>query len=479
MGYLLVEDFAGGVDLRKSTVAAKQGTLRQLTNGFINVGGEIEKRKAVTNVGLLPAGDTHGLSFRDSELVVFGTKASGDVGALPSYTDYIRLLPTAGTPTIERIMDVSPYGDELYVIALMSDGIRHFETSGATAAEVAQTGNNARTHRTKTYITDGKNLRFSATLDMSDFAGTGSGLIDVRTQDTAMGDLIGLEQYYSYLACFAGNAVQLWAMDPDPAQNALIQTLGNIGLAAPHAASQYGNGDVLFLSHSGVRSLRARDSSNAAVLNDLGSPIDPLITGKRAVLTATDAEKIKALVDPLSGHWWLVWGNEIHVYAYYPNSKVSAWSTFRLNVATDYVVVANSRVAFRSGEYLYIYGSVPASGSPFDPSSPVGTTAALYDATVVDAILPAIDMGKPATEKKWAGLDLACEGTWIVEASPSVKNPNAWVTLATVTNNTFEDERIGFDWTSTHLNVRLRSVGTGLAKVSQLAVHSVGDGDAD
>lgn len=35
--------------------------------------------------------------------------------------------------------------------------------------------------------------------------------------------------------------------------------------------------DVFFLSESGIRSLRARDSSNAAFASDIGNPIDTLI----------------------------------------------------------------------------------------------------------------------------------------------------------------------------------------------------------
>lgn len=473
MPYLIVEDFSGGVDLRKSAITSRPGTLRTLRNAFVNVGGEIEKRKTFTSVGELPAGDTFGLAFRNNRLAVFGTIAAGSVGTLPGYTDYYQLVPTDVSRTIDRILDVSPFADGLYVIVRFDNAsIGHFYVvSGTTAQHAGVSGSNARTHQTKAYIVDGRNLRFSAVNDPDNFAGTGSGLIDVTAQDTGSTELVGIEQYYSYLALFARNAIQIWQMDTDPANNTLVQVLGNIGLVAPNAAAKYGNGDVLFLSDTGIRSVRARDSSNAAVLNDIGSPIDPRISERRADLTPEDAEKIAALVDPLSGHFWLVWGSEVFVLAYYPNSKVTAWSTFEPPITVDYVTLANSRVAFRSGEELFVYGSVPPSGSPFDPNVPVGSTSALYDASTVEIELPPIDVGQPATDKTWQALDIACEGVWAVYVNPDPSQPGAWTLVNTISGSTYGLGALPLGMRSTHLAVKLVSAASGLARVSRVVVH--------
>lgn len=482
MPYLLIEDFSAGVDLRKSAISSRQGTLRKLVNAFVNVGGEIEKRKTITSVGVLPA-NTFGLGFRNNRLAVFGTVDAGTLGTLPNFVDYYQLAPTGGGVTITRVLDISPFSDTLYVIAKFSDGsIRHFQVSGAAGSSNAQiagvSGTNGRTHQTKLYLVDGRNLRFSAVGDADNFAGTGSGIIDVAQQDTGSTELVGIEQYYSYLALLARNAIQVWQMDVDPAKNSLVQVLGNIGLVAPNAAAKYGNGDVLFLSDTGIRSIRARDSSNAAVLNDIGSPIDPRIAAKRATLTPEIADTITALVDPLSGHFWLVWGSEIFVLAYYPNSKVSAWSTFLPNIAVDYTINANSRIAFRSGNELFVYGSVDPSGNPFDPNVPIGTSAALYDASAVEVELPPIDCGKPTTTKKWQAIDVACEGSWRVYVNPDPGQPNAWTLVATVGGSTYMEGQIPVGMQSTHLAVKLVSTSMGKATLSRVAVH-FDDGSKD
>lgn len=479
MPYFLIEDFSQGLDLRKTAVSAKPGSLRSLRNAFINPGGEVEKRVTVTSVGTLPA-NTRGVGFHNEKVVVFGTAAAGSIGALPSHVEYRQLVLAAPGPTISKILDVSPYSDKLYVIARMSDNaVRHFWVNGTTGNEIAAgAGVNARTHRTKTYLVNGRNLKFSAVNTGDDFAGTGSGTIDVASQDTAMTDLVGIEAYYSFLALFGRTSVQVWAMDVDPLKNSLVQVLGNVGLVSGNAVASYGSGDLLFLSHTGIRSLRARDSSNAAVVSDVGSPIDALIQAKRSLLTDSTAEDIKALVDPLSGQFWLIWGQDVHVLSYYPNSKISAWSTFALPVTINAATLANSRVVLRSGDELFVYGSVPPSGSPWDPNAPTGNTAALYDASQVEVTTPFIDLGKPATLKQWSGIDLGAEGTWTVEVCLTPNDPTLWTMVNTVTGSSFGLERLGMDLRSTHLALRLRSVGTGPAKIAKIGLHFTGEGFA-
>lgn len=473
MPYIIVEDFSAGVDLRKSSITSKPGTLRTLKNAFVNVGGEVEKRKTFTSVGVLPTGTTFGLGFRNNRLAVFGTVAAGSVGTLPGYTDYYQLIPSTGGITIDRVLDVAPFSDGLYVIARFSDAsVRHFYVNASTATQVTGvSGTNARTHQTKMYVVDGRNLRFSAINSPTSFGGTGSGVIDVTAQDTGSTELVGIEQYYSYLALFARNATQIWQMDTDPLNNTLVQVLGNIGLVAPNAVATYGNGDALFLSDTGIRSLRARDSSNAAVLNDIGAPIDPLVAAKRSVLTPTEAEKIAALVDPLSGHFWMVWGTQVLVLSYYPNSSISAWSTFEPNISVDHVTLANSRIAVRSGENLFVYGSVPAGQSPFDPNVPIGTSAALYDASTVEVELPPIDVGQPATTKLWKALDIACEGTWQVYVNPDPAQSGAWTLVDTVSGTTYNQGALPVNMQGTHLGIKLVSTATGPAKLNRVVVH--------
>lgn len=467
MPYTIIEDFTAGLDLRKMNITAKPGSLRQCENAFINAGGEIEKRKTITAVGTLPAG-TVGLGFLNNKVVVFGT-AAGPAGGLPAGVIYIQ-VPAASA--IDRILDISPYGQGLYIISRRVSGqIEHWwSAAGAAAVAVTTTGTTSKTHASKMYVGDGRNLRFSAVGNPADFAGTGSGIIDVTSQDGNSADVIGLELYYSYLAVFARYAVQIWHMDPDPDLNSLVQSLGSIGLTAPNAVARYGNGDVLFLSDTGIRSLRARDSSNAAVLNDIGSPVDDLVLQLRQTLSPAIAEKIMAVTDPVTGQFWMIWGTVIIVLSYFPNSKVTAWSTYTFPRVIDYAVVANSRLVIRSGDELFVYGSVAPGTIPWDPNAPLGADQ-IYDDTQVTVELPMFDAGSPATVKLFKGVDVACEGVWDVYVNPDPLANGAYVRNSTVDATTYSLNRIPLDMSGTHMGIKLVSKHAGYASMARLALH--------
>lgn len=467
----MIDDFASGIDLRKSPMTAPAGTLRELVNATVTPGGEIEKRKTLTSLGVLPPG-TSGLGFQGTNLVVFGTVASGVLGALPSYVTY-QQLPLPGGQTIDRVLDVQIFGKKIYAIVRGSAGTTHHFYDGALVADVNAKGTNVRAHKSKLFGVDGSTLRSSAVRTPTDWTTTASGAsaVDVTTEDAASGDLVGIEQYYGSLAAFGRTSVQIWDMDPDPALSRLRQTLGNIGLVAPNAVAAYGSGDVLFLSDTGIRSLRARDVSMSASVNDVGAPVDALVLDRRAVLSPALAEKIAALVDPLTGHFWLVWGSEVIVLSTYPNSKISAWSRFDFGAPVDYALTANTRIAIRMGDELFIYGSVPPASNPFAPTTPIGNdVSGLYDPTQVTIETPFMDAQRPATEKGWTGLDVSCTGTWDVYVNPA--GPDApWLKIATVAGPTWEEGRVPIDLRSTRLAVRFVSVGTGPATLASVALH--------
>lgn len=474
----MLDDFAAGIDLRKSAITAPAGTLRWLKNATINAGGEIEKRKTLTAIGVLPAGTTHGLAFKGTSLWVFGTAASFGA-ALPSYVQYQRLLHSNAALVIGRILDVQVFNSKFYVVARMSDGsIAHFH-DGALVTDPAHGGLSIRAHKDKLFSVGETNIRFSAIRNATNWStGTGAGVIDVTTADADETELVGLEEYFGSLAVFGRSSVQVWSMDPDPALSTIRQVLGNTGLVTSKAVARFGSGDVLFLADTGIRSLRARDIQSAAAVNDIGAPVDNLIASRRATLTQADAEKITALVDPLSGHFWLVWGQEAFVLSAYPQSKVSAWAVFDFGSDVDHVTRAGSRIAVRRGDELFVYGSV-ADGNPFDPNTPIGVSAALYDNSPVEVVTSFLDAKSPASRKTWEGLDITCSGTWDVFVCPqapneAIRETPAWVKIATVTQPSWGLDRIPIDMVSNHLALKFETTDARAATISSVAIHFTG-----
>ena len=99
MPYILVEDFKGGLDTRRTNVTSVPGSLVTLTNAHISRGGEIEKRKAFVELATLPVdsnGDpqTVGLAAGGGQIYCFGSDPSTIVSfatGTPSNINYIQL----------------------------------------------------------------------------------------------------------------------------------------------------------------------------------------------------------------------------------------------------------------------------------------------------------------------------------------------------------------------------------------------------
>lgn len=484
MAYLFIEDFSKGIDLRKQALTASPGSLRQLENGVVTSGGEIEKRLKFTSLGTLPA-NTHGLAYKDNFVWVFGN--GNAPGGMPTYAKYHKL----NGGTIDKVLDVQVFNNKFYVVARLTNGDTEHYYNGSVVADSGAQGHVVHAHRSKLYAVEKENLRFSAVLDPTKWtSGTGAGLIDVTTQDADATILVGLEKYYSNVAVFGRSTIQIWFLDPDPNNDVLIETLGNIGLVAPRGLARYSNGNVLFLADSGIRSLRARDASNSAGLNDVGSPVDAVVADLRATLTRDEVDEIRGLVDPLSGRFWLTWGDKALVYTTFPNSKVSAWSMFDMGVRVTDAISANSRVVFRSGDGLFIYGGVEQGVNPFDPT--VGTniysntaprqigpndpfdTRDEYDNTSMLIETPLMSASDPARVKNWTGIDVTVQGDWDVYVNETTGYDPQWTKVAVINSATWDNGRIPLDSHSTHLSVRMVSKNDGFASLSNMAIHYEG-----
>ena len=108
-------------------------------------------------------------------------------------------------------------------------------------------------------------------------ASVGAGFINLLTTSGSE-DLQAMANYFDNIAVFAKQAIQIWFVSSDENLNQQIQVLNNTGTIAPQSVVEFGDNDVFYLSVSGVRSLRARDSSNAAFVGDIGNPIDETVT---------------------------------------------------------------------------------------------------------------------------------------------------------------------------------------------------------
>lgn len=510
---------------------AVPGSLRRLENAFISEGGEIEKRKAFVLDATLTAycqaanyknrvtgpfevpGVSGAVFFRhrhDSLPSTGWTAGAGSVAVsyeLGSGLEAKKFWAMKSTLALADFglfhgASYSEFSNTGYVVEEHVDDTDFTRkrthvavtfTGDEPTAEAAVAANANRAFQRvldgKGYVVSGVTLYASAVADITNMAGTGSGAVDLTTQGQPIGKAIALADYYGQLAIFGERGVQFFSVDADFAQNQYQRTVST-SLLAPRSAIGFGDGDVLYLGRSGVRSLQARDSSNLARVSDVGSPIDREI---RSIIENTESEVIfdpstgpnldngqfinlaTAIVHTETGHMWLCIKDRVYVLSRYPSSRVLAWSSFTLPAprpANESVVngrlksrwVAdiakiNDTLVFRNfADEVYVYGG--ADGQAYDSSE-----------TVVE--LPFMDMGTPGTSKYFKGIDLVCEGEWDVEValhSTQFGNEPYWHKVAEIRETTRYEGRISFDMQGVQIAVRLTSRSPYAARLSQIGI---------
>jgi hypothetical protein len=319
-------------------------------------------------------------------------------------------------------------------------------------------GQYIRTYQSKMYSVNGKFLYFSAVGDPKNWTtGTGAGFINLSLQDADAEVLTSIEVYYDKLAIFSTESVQVWAVDADPLQNAFTQLLRAAGTSAPRSPLQYGAGDVLFLDPSGVRSLKAKDSSNSASVSDIGSPVDPTVQKLFFDFGTSFTNKAISLLEPSIGRYWMVFPTQILVLSYFPGPKITAWSQFTLPFTVQHAVTCGGKIFIRdTANNLWLYG---------------GTNGTTYDNCGVEVRLPFLDGKKPGHKKLFQAFDATVTGTWEVRVAYDFNNPDTEDVIGVVAAPTWNAGRFEQQGYDSHFSLRFYNNDANSATISNCAIH--------
>lgn len=362
-----------------------------------------------------------------------------------------------GLPQISEVtIGGTPEVGDRYTISLGTDTNRRNYGAGGNPTPP---GEFALSFKSKVYAVGSSLLFFSDIDDPGSWNAddTGAGFINMANQAAGSEKLVSLATYFDRLAIFSRRAVQIWFVDVDPGGNTQLQVLNNTGTLAPKSVVSFGDTDVFYLSDSGVRSLRARDSSNAAFVSDIGNPIDTLIRERFDELDQETVAAAVAVIEPVDGRYWLAIGDRMYVFSFFPASKISAWTTYELGFTPTEMVAQNDKVYVRDTDgNIYVYG---------------GEDGQTYDDCEVSITLPFMDGGDPAAFKSFYGLDLACTGTWQVQAAFDPELPAVKETVAIVNKTTYNDQSVVMAGRSSHMALTLTNQADGPALISHVAVH--------
>lgn len=285
----------------------------------------------------------------------------------------------------------------------------------------------------------------------------GAGFVNMATQEGGAETLTGIGVYQNQLAIFSRRSVQIWAVDPDPENLRQEQVIPNIGTVAPRSIQSFGDMDLFFLSESGIRSLRARDSSNIAAAQDVGTPVDSEVTRFLQSLTGGQRQRAQGVLEPTTGRYWLAVGGRVYVYSHFPGSDISAWSQYDFG-RVDNIAASPSRVYVRSGSKVYLYGGLAGDQYSADDE--------------VDVWLPFLDAERPGDRKVVTSIGVGCEGEWDVYIHPDPTRPGYAEFVATVEGTTFGlQPTVPARAVSSHFSFRLRNRAEGYARLTSFVIH--------
>lgn len=272
------------------------------------------------------------------------------------------------------------------------------------------------THQSRVYAVsdDGQAVRFCKVGDPTDWTTAGNaGFLPVAQHFGSGQRAYGLGLYQGKLAVFTDKSVQLWTVDPDPTAMALDNIIDGIG-TRHHGSIVPLNGDLLFLSNLGIRSLTTLQNSLFPTDVDMGLPVNQIakpvgLTGGSA--TISPYSTVLALNASPFGQYWVAapndWtnggANEFGwlAWSYSRQAKLNAWAwhgaggTPRAKV-TGWAALGN-RVYIRTNKEAYLLQATP------DQFAQDQTETGAYASCSVQTQW--LDFGKLGRRKALCGID--------------------------------------------------------------------------
>jgi len=370
------------------------------------------------------------------------------------------IIQTAGVANNGKTLVITKTGNVTTNVSTASLAGGSDLTAGSNTSTYLP-GEYAKPAKTKVYSTAANLVHFSgidSPLESNDPTKE-AGFLNLASNAEGSERLTSIANYQNNIAFFSERTVQVWFIDVEAVGNQQLQVLNNTGAIAPLSVQEIGDSDVFYLSESGIRSMRARDSSNAAFATDIGNLIDTMVLDDINADRLT-ARESRAVLEPRDGRYMLALGSKCYVFSYFPTSRVSAWSIYEPGFAvTDWAIVGRRLFCRGDDGKLYLLG---------------GKNGTTYDDTEVVAFVPHVDGKQAATKKTFTGLDMASQGLWKVDIAPDPLNTEALQTVAYVEETTFGKANVAFQVRSTHLAMKMTSQGSGYAKIGSLIIHFEG-----
>lgn len=318
-----------------------------------------------------------------------------------------------------------------------------------------------KTHKRKLYAGADRILWYSAVNAATAWntdLDPGAGFLNASNHLGGSESIAGLETYQGRLAVMSTDAVQLWLMQDDDAQNDPQQFVENTGTSSPRSSLEYGGNDMFYLDTNGIRSMRARDASNNALLSGVGAAINTLVREWMATgASPTEITNAVSAIEPDEGRYWLAIGSRIFVYSFFPETGIAAWTWYEPGFDVSWCARVSRRIFVRDTDgNLYVYG---------------GYSGSQYDSSTVTVAMPYQTAGKDGTFKTLIGIDMVATGTWSAKIRTNPNDTSAFVDCGDNDGVTTPGENWGAVGRATHMAPLLTNSEDGYASLSKFILY--------
>jgi len=295
----------------------------------------------------------------------------------------------------------------------------------------------------KIFAVDGDIIPFSATVNPLDWTTTGdAGYIPFGLNTYGSQSLTALGIYRSNLVAFNSEAFQMWQVDEDPNNFAILDAIP-VGCRFPKSLSPVSN-DLVFLTDEGIRSMGIAGASTNLQAGFFGKQIDPL------VLEAIKGGEVPdALFFPGAGQYWLFFGEEAFVLTMNGGKADMSWSRYVFPSAIDDWTIQSGALYLRSGDKVWLV----------DDDTLVDDFGGSNVAFTGQVWWPYLDFGALGVTKMMIGFDTVADGTYTVSVGYNQKDVSQFTAPYTIVGDTLPGDVIPLPVSAPSLQFRLEFSG--------------------
>lgn len=291
----------------------------------------------------------------------------------------------------------------------------------------------------KIFSGDDDIVAFSATINPLDWTtAEDAGYIPFGLNTYGSDPVSALGLYRSNLVIFNAKAFQMWQVDEDPNNFAILDAVP-VGCRFSRSLSPVSN-DLVFLTDEGIRSIGIAGASTNLQAGFFGKQVDPL------VLEAIKGGEVPdALFFPGAGQYWLFFGEEAFVLTMNGGKRDMSWSRYVFPSAIDDWTLQDGTLYLRSGDKVW----------KIDEDTSVDDLGGA-DVTIIGNVTwPYLDFGALGVTKQLIGFDIVADGQYTVSIGYDQKRTQLATTPFLIDGDTLPGDVIPLPVAAPSMQLRL------------------------